>query len=117
MITIAESCTPPVCFPLDHPWACRKLPLDATPRCRSPGLFSARPGRGSLSGGRRRGGKSGGEGIVGPAARKNGVLWEGWAGRRNPRVFSGGGGGGSLFIGYRGVVPKCHVSVFVAEGA
>src|SRR4030067_1013288 len=31
--------------------------------------------------------------------------------------LSGGRGGGSLFIGYRGIAPKCHGSVFVAEGA
>src|SRR4030042_831217 len=37
--------------------------------------------------------------------------------KEHPSVFFGGRGGGSLFIGVRGIAPKCHGSVFVAEGA
>src|SRR3990170_6968296 len=91
------------------------FPLWCNPPQSVSGFFRG-AGRGSHSGGGRGRGKKRGMRILRPTVGENAVFWEGCAGRRNPRFFFWGGGGGSLFIGHRGIAPKCHGSVFVAEG-
>src|SRR4030066_1939357 len=64
MLTIAEPCTLPLCFPLDYPFLCRNLSFDATPHSRIAAFSAAHTGRGSHSGGGRKGGKRRGERIL-----------------------------------------------------